>query len=288
MSAPADFCVDACADSYAVIGNPIHHTKSPQIHGAFAQATRQRMTYRAIEGRVGHFAQDVQRLREAGGKGLNITSPFKLDAFAYATQHAESARMAQAVNALKFTEDGQALAENFDGAGLVRDVIHNLNRPLRGQRILLLGAGGAARGAIAPMLREQPFELVIANRSVDKAQALAAQAAGLGAVSACGYDDLPGERFDMVFNATSASLHGQTLPLPASVFAADALAYELLYGKGLTPFLQLARSAGAAQLADGVGMLVEQAALAFAWWRGVHPPTQAVIKQLAVPLTQEI
>jgi len=283
MSAPAD----SCADSYAVIGNPIHHTKSPQIHGAFAQATRQHMTYRAIEGRVGHFAEDVQRLREAGGKGLNITSPFKLDAFAYATQHSESARMAQAVNALKFVGDaasGEVLAENFDGAGLVRDVIHNLHRPLRGQRILLLGAGGAARGAIAPMLREQPFELVIANRSVEKAQALATQAAGLGAVSTCGYDDLQGERFDMVFNATSASLHGQTLPLPASVFAADALAYELLYGKGLTPFLQLARSAGAAQLADGVGMLVEQAALAFAWWRGIHPPTQAVIEQLTVPL----
>jgi len=281
MLAPPDFYADSCADFYAVIGNPIDHTKSPQIHGAFAQATRQHMIYRAIEGRVGHFAKDVQRLRDAGVKGLNITSPFKLDAFAYATQHSESARMAQAVNALKFVGD-EVLAENFDGAGLVRDVIHNLNRPLRGQRILLLGAGGAARGGVLPMLREQPAALVIANRSVDKAQALAAQAATLGEVSldvisVCGYDDLQGERFDVVFNATSASLHGQRLALPASVFAPDALAYELLYGKGLTPFLQLARSAGVEQLA-------EQAALAFAWWRGVHPPTQNVIKQLTVPL----
>lgn len=273
-------------DRYAVIGNPIAHSKSPLIHGSFARATGQDMEYTALLAPVDGFAGAVDAFRASGGRGLNITAPFKLDAFAYASERSQRAQLAGAANAMKF-EGGQVLAENFDGVGLVRDVVHNLGRPLRGQRVLLLGAGGAARGALLPFLAEQPAQLVIANRTVEKAQELAeiAVAAGNGgAVRGCGYAALAGAQFDIVFNATSASLRAELPAVPATVFAAGALAYELAYGKGLTPFLRLAQGAGVAQLADGVGMLAEQAAEAFAWWRGVRPGTADVIRQLAVPL----
>jgi len=186
---------------------------------------------------------------------------------------------------LKFDGD-RVQAENFDGVGLVRDVVHNLNTPLRAKRVLLLGAGGAARGALLPFLAQQPAQLVIANRSLDKAQELVriAEASGAGPVRGCTYADLAGQAFDVVFNATSASLHAELPPVPASVFAPGCLAYELAYGKGLTPFLRLAQNAGVQQLADGVGMLAEQAAEAFEWWRGVRPDTRAVIEKLTVPL----
>lgn len=272
-------------DRYAVIGNPIHQSKSPLIHGLFAQATGQDMHYTAIEGALGGFASAVDAFRAAGGRGLNITTPFKLDAFAYATERSERAELAGAANALKFDGD-RVLAENFDGIGLVRDVVHNLNTPLKGKRVLMLGAGGAARGALLPFLAQQPAELVIANRSLDKAQELVriAVASGAGPVRGCTYQDLAGQAFDLVFNATSASLLAELPPVPTSVFAPRCLAYELAYGKGLTPFLHLAQNAGVQQLADGVGMLAEQAAEAFAWWRGVRPDTRAVIEKLTVPL----
>ena len=272
-------------DLYAVIGNPIQQSKSPLIHGMYAQATGQDIEYTAIEGPLGGFAGAVDAFRAAGGRGLNITAPFKLDAFAYATERSERAQLAGAANALKF--DGErVLAENFDGVGLMRDVVHNLNTPLKGKRLLLLGAGGAARGALLPFLAEAPAELVIANRSLDKAQELAriATASGAGNVRGCTYADLAGQAFDVVFNATSASLRAELPPVPASVFAPGALAYELAYGKGLTPFLRLAQSAGVQQLADGVGMLAEQAAEAFEWWRGMRPDTSAVIEKLTIPL----
>ena len=218
---------------------------------------------------------------------MNVTAPFKLDAFAYATDLAPSAQLAGAVHALKF-EGGKVFAENFDGVGLVRDVLHNLGCPLKGRRVLVMGAGGATRGALLPILMKEPTELVIVNRTVVKAQELAAlaqksNAAGVQ-VRGIGYDDLQGESFDAVFNATSASLTGQVPPLPVSAFAPGALAYELAYGKGMTPFLKLAQQAGVTRLADGVGMLAEQAAEAFAWWRGVRPDTRAVIDSLTVPL----
>lgn len=272
-------------DFYAVIGNPIHQSKSPLIHGMFAQATGQDMHYSAIEGPLDGFAGAVDAFRAAGGLGLNITTPFKLDAFAYATECSERAQLAGAANAMKF--DGKrVLAENFDGIGLVRDVVHNLNCPLKARRVLLLGAGGAARGALLPFLAHEPAELVIANRSLDNAQALVriAEASGAGPVRGCTYQDLAGQAFDVVFNATSASLRTELPPVPASVFAPGALAYELAYGKGLTPFLRMARNAGVLQLADGVGMLAEQAAEAFEWWRGVRPDTRAVIEKLTVAL----
>ncbi len=272
-------------DRYAVIGNPINHTKSPLIHGLFAQTTGQDMVYTALLGTPGAFAQDVAAFREAGGRGLNVTVPFKMDAFACATEPSERARMAGAVNALKFEGD-RILAENFDGIGLTRDVTHNLGVPLTGKRILILGAGGATRGMVMPFLAERPASLVIANRTLATAQALVAEVWAQVPncpLTACAYADVNRE-FDLVFNATSASLHADLPPVPTSAFAPGCLAYELAYGKGLTPFLKLAQEAGVTQLADGVGMLVEQAAEAFEWWRGVRPDTRPVIAQLTVPL----
>ncbi|KWO66593.1 shikimate dehydrogenase [Burkholderia territorii] len=274
-------------DHYAVIGNPIGHTKSPLIHGLFAEEARQDLRYTAIEGPVEPqeaFADVVRAFAAAGGKGMNVTAPFKLKAFAMADECSERATLAGAANALKF-EDGRILADNFDGIGLVRDIEVNLRLSLAGKRVLMLGAGGAARGALLPFLEAGPAEMVIANRDVAKGRALAAQVAGRGALVACGYADLERMgRFDLVVNATSASLTGDLPPVPPGVFSPKGTAYELAYGKRLTPFLRLASNAGVLGVADGVGMLVEQAAEAFAWWRGVRPPTSAVIDQLTVPL----
>ncbi|OJB45401.1 shikimate dehydrogenase [Burkholderia ubonensis] len=273
-------------DQYAVIGNPIGHTKSPLIHSLFAQETRQNISYTAIEGPIeptGAFAAAVRAFFEDGGKGINVTAPFKLDAFAMSDERSERAMLAGAANALKF-DGGRILADNFDGIGLVRDIEANLHLPMAGKRVLVLGAGGAARGALLPFLEAAPAELVIANRDVDKARALAAQVAGRGSLVAVSYADLARMgRFDLVVNATSASLTGDLPPVPPSVFSPAGTAYELAYGKRLTPFLRLAKNAGVHGIADGVGMLVEQAAEAFAWWRGVRPETSSVIDRLAVP-----
>jgi len=274
-------------DRYAVIGNPIEQSKSPLIHTAFAQVTGQDIEYTKLLAPLGGFAQAVDAFRAAGGRGMNVTAPFKLDAFDYATDLAPSAQMAGAVNALKFEGD-KVYAENFDGIGLVRDVVHNLAFPLQGKRVLILGAGGATRGALLPLLKQGPAALVIVNRTVGKAQALAELAAHYqGAevpVMGMGFDDVRTQSFDLVLNATSSSLTAEGLPLRSSVFAQGGMAYDLTYGKGLTPFLQLAKGAGISRLADGVGMLAEQAAEAFAWWRGVRPQTAAVIEKLTVPL----
>lgn len=270
-------------DRYAVIGNPIAQSKSPLIHSSFAELTGQDLVYDKIEAPLDCFAAAVDAFRAAGGRGLNITAPFKLDAAAYATQVSERVKLSGAANAMKF--DGErVLAENFDGIGLVRDVTHNLNFALRGKRVLMLGAGGAARGALLPFLEQIPAELVIANQPLQIAMDLASIGAQHGRVRSSSYAELDGQTFDVVFNATSASLRGELPPVPVSVFGRCSLAYELAYGKGLTPFLRLAKNAGVGRLADGVGMLVEQAAEAFAWWRGVRPDTQAMIKQLTVPL----
>jgi len=273
-------------DRYAVIGNPIVQSKSPMIHSAFAQVTGQDIDYGKLLCPLGEFSATVDAFRASGGRGMNVTAPFKLEAFAYATDLAPSAQMAGAVNAMKF-EDDKVYAENFDGVGLLRDVVQNLSCPLQGRRVLILGAGGATRGALLPLLAEQPAELVIVNRTLAKAQELAALAqqhqTGQVPVQGLGYDAVQGA-FDVVLNASSSSLTAELPPLPASVFAPGCLAYDLTYGKGLTPFLKLAHQAGVTRLADGVGMLAEQAAEAFAWWRGVRPDTAAVIAQLTVPL----
>jgi shikimate dehydrogenase len=274
------------SDRYAVIGNPIGFSKSPLIHGTFAKITGQDLVYEAIEAPLNGFNERVDQFRTEGAKGLNITAPFKLDAFAYANELSESAKRAGAANCLKFDGD-RIIAENFDGIGLVRDITVNLGVKVAGRRVLMLGAGGAARGALLPFLRQEPSELVLVNRTLSKAVALAEEFAGCGPLIVSGYAELAdlAEGYDVVVNATSASLRGEMPPLPSNVFRGVELAYELAYGKGLTPFLQAARAEGVAKLADGVGMLVEQAAEAFVWWRGVRPSTAEVITKLTVPLT---
>jgi shikimate dehydrogenase len=274
-------------DRYAVIGQPIAHSKSPLIHTLFAQATGQHMEYTKLEAPLDGFVAAVEAFRAAGGRGLNVTVPFKLEACAYATDLSVSARAAGAANALKFEGD-RCLAENFDGVGLVRDITVNLGQPVQGRRVLLLGAGGASRGAILPLLAQQPARLLVANRSVDKARQMVQDfhrnGAAADVLEAGGYDEVGADAFDVVINATSASLSADLPPLPVTAFAPQGLAYDMVYGKGLTPFLQLARQAGVERLADGVGMLVEQAAEAFVWWRGVRPATAPVIASIHVPL----
>ena len=276
-------------DRYAVIGHPIAHSKSPFIHGLFAQATGQDMVYEAIDGGAepGDFERALAAFRAAGGRGMNVTLPFKLAALAVADSASEDARLAGAANTLSF-EGGRIEARNTDGIGLVRDIEVNLGLPLAGRRVLRLGAGGATRGAVRPIARAGAARIVIANRTADKAETLAVELAPhLGGVPlvGCGLAALGTQgAFDVVINATSASLDGQAPAVPAGAFAPGALAYDMVYGKGLTPFLRLARQAGCARLADGVGMLVEQAAEAFAAWRGVRPDTREALARLTVPL----
>ena len=271
-------------DQYAVIGNPISQSKSPLIHGSFAKATGQDLEYTRIEGPLDGFEAAVRAFRDGGGRGMNVTAPFKLQAFAMADAKSERAQLAGAANALKFEPDGRILAENFDGIGVTNDIVRNQRMPLAGKRVLVLGAGGAVRGLLLPFLAEGPAELVIANRDGAKAAQLAQQVAAHGKVRGGGYGDIGPGRFDIVVNATSASLRAELPPVSPEVFAVDGLAYELAYGKGLTPFLRLAQNAGVNRLADGVGMLVEQAAEGFLWWRGVRPETTALIAQMTIPL----
>jgi len=260
-------------DRYAVFGHPIAHSKSPQIHAAFARQTGQDMTYEAILAPLDGFAASVTAFIAAGGRGANVTVPFKEEAFRLADRLSPRAERAGAVNTLIF--DGGILGDNTDGAGLAADLTRNLHCPLAGKRILLLGAGGAARGVIGPLLDAKPAALIIANRTVSRAQELA-ELFGQD-VRACGFDtvDTP---FDLVINATAASLAGELPPLSPRIFTVDTLAYDMMYGRD-TPFLGFARTHGATT-ADGLGMLVEQAAEAFALWRGVRPDTAPVIASL--------
>ena len=271
------------SDHYAVIGNPIGHSKSPYIHGRFAEGTGQVMDYVALTAPLGGFAAAADAFRAAGGRGLNITAPFKLDARAYADAVSDRARQAGAVNAIRF-EGNLAEGENFDGVGLVRDITVNLDRPIGGRRVLLLGAGGAARGVLAPLLAEKPAHLMLVNRTRAKAETLAAAFRDHGPVEAGDVDHLAAGGFDLVINATSAGLATGPPPASASTFRGCRLAYDMTYGMGLTPFLSLARGGGAGAIADGVGMLVEQAAETFTWWRGVRPQTGAVRAALTIAL----
>jgi shikimate dehydrogenase len=266
------------SDLYCVFGNPIAHSKSPMIHAAFAAATGENLAYEARLAPVDGFAKAVADFVAAGGKGANVTVPFKEEAFRLCARLSERAARAGAVNTLAFGEG--VFGDNTDGAGLVRDITHNLGFSLAGKRILLLGAGGAARGVIAPLLGEKPASLRIANRSAEKAQALADAFADLAPLEAGSFGETAGQGFDVLINATSASLSGAALPLPSGLFAAGSLAYDMMYGKGETPFLQQAREQGAAYLADGLGMLVEQAAEAFFVWRGVRPETAGLLAEL--------
>ncbi|MWB78029.1 shikimate dehydrogenase [Pseudooceanicola sp. 216_PA32_1] len=270
-------------DAYAVFGNPVAHSKSPWLHETFARQTGETLTYRAIEAQPGAFQDAIFGFMQEGGAGANVTAPFKLDACALADDCRDRAALAGAANCLKF-EGGRIIADNFDGVGLTRDIEVNLGVPLAGKSVLLLGAGGAARGAIQPFLDAGPARLVVSNRTLEEASALGATEAWRGRIETCALADLGEESFDLVVNATAASLFGELPDIPPEVFGKDCLAYDLVYGKGLTPFLSFARLSRAAHIADGLGMLVEQAAEAFHWWRGVRPETGQIIKKMTVPL----
>ena len=270
----------APADRYCVFGNPIAHSKSPAIHAAYAAQTGHAVQYEKRLAPVDGFAAAVHAFIAEGGRGANVTVPFKLEAVRVANALTIRAQAAGAVNTLHFTDDG-IIGDNTDGAGLVADIVNNAGMQIVGRRVLLLGAGGAARGVVLPLLEHRPAQLVIANRTVATAQALAAQFAalgGAGVVSACGYDEIDGA-FDLVINATAASLSAELPPVTGAIFAPGALALDMMYGKEPTVFLQFAASHGA-RVRDGLGMLVEQAAEAFAVWRGVHPDTAQVLQSL--------
>ena len=269
-------------DRYALIGNPVEHSKSPLIHAAFARQTQQALSYRALLAPLDGFSDAVRMFRAEGGRGANITVPFKIEACSLATRLTERAKLAGAVNTLTFVDDA-TIGDNTDGIGLVRDLIINLTCPLAGRHVLLLGAGGAARGVIFPLFQTKPVSLTIVNRTVERAQELRAAFAphaGQTALTAGGFQDLGGWEFNVVINATSASLENETLPLPNNIFAPNAFAYDMMYGKGDTPFLAWARSAGVTRLSNGLGMLVEQAAESFALWRGVRPNSVPVLSKL--------
>lgn len=265
-------------DRYAVFGHPVEHSQSPFIHARFAAQTGQDLRYEARLAPLDGFVAAVDDFQASGGLGANVTVPFKEEAFRLCTRLTPRAERAGAVNTLVLA--GDRLGDNTDGAGLVRDLIHNLGRGLQGQRLLLLGAGGAARGVVAPLLAAQPQSLTIANATLAKAIRLAEEMADLGTVVAGGFAELSGKQFDVIINATSASLSGAVLPLPSGIFAPGSLAYDLMYGKGETLFMAQARAMGAAMQADGLGMLVEQAAEAFVLWRGVRPETAPVRAEL--------
>jgi shikimate dehydrogenase len=257
-------------DKYAVIGNPIAHSKSPQIHKMFAEQTGQDISYEAILAPLDGFAATVERLRAEGYKGCNITVPFKFEAFKLATQVTSHADVAQAVNTLKLNFDDNVIhGDNTDGIGLVRDIRFNLGITLNNKRVLLIGAGGAAYGVALP-LATAGAKLTIVNRTADKAQALASSLISnkyFDSISAYGFDKVAGQQFDVLINATSAGLTDNELPLPPTIFAPGALAYDMMYGRE-TPFIKFARKHGAAVVSDGLGMLVEQAAESFRIWRG--------------------
>jgi shikimate dehydrogenase len=267
-------------DQYAVIGNPVAHSKSPWIHAAFAEQTGETMVYTALLAEVGEFSQAVDAFRAGGGRGLNVTVPFKEDAFRYADECSDRAALAGAVNTLIFTANGDCEGDNTDGLGLVRDILHNQDGRIAGRQVLLLGAGGAARGVLGPLLGEQPAGLVIGNRTADRAELLAARFADHGPVTGSGLDALAGQQFDLVINATAASLKGALPVLPDGILAAGGWCYDMMYQAEPTPFMTWGLAEGAGRAVDGLGMLVEQAAESFYLWRHVRPDTAPVLQAL--------
>ena len=261
------------ADRYAVIGHPVGHSRSPWIHARFARATGQDLEYDRIDATPERFEAAVAEFRRCGGRGLNVTLPHKEAAFRLSGERSSRAQMAGAVNTLVLGE--RIFGDNTDGAGLVRDLEANEGYRLREREVLLLGAGGAARGVLGALIAAGVRRITLANRTLEKARVLAALFSG---TAACGFADLAGRRFDLVINATSAGLHDAALPLPPALFARGVLAYEMVYGRD-TPFLAAARRDGA-RVRDGLGMLVEQAAESFLLWRGVRPQTHGVLAEL--------
>jgi shikimate dehydrogenase len=266
-------------DRYAVLGNPVSHSLSPAIHARFGEITGDRIDYRALEAPIGGFALFAEAFFDSGARGANVTLPFKVDAFEMAAHRSERAALAGAANFLHAREDG-IYADNTDGAGLVADLDRNLRVRLEGSQLLLLGAGGAARGVIAPLLAARPQLLVIANRTETTALELAARFSYLGPITGVSLERIPRGYYQVVLNATSTSTRGEPLDLPGHVFKAGGLAYDMAYGPSAQPFLEHARSLGALRTSDGLGMLVEQAAESFELWRGRRPATAAVLAEL--------
>ena len=267
-------------DKYAVIGHPVAHSRSPQIHEAFARATGQQLTYERLLAPLDGFLATVEAFAQSGGKGLNVTVPFKLQAFALAAAHSPRAKLSGAVNTLKRTGDGW-YGDNTDGPGLVRDVTHNLGVAMAGRDILVLGAGGASRGIMSSVLAERPRSLTISNRTFAKAVVIAELFAPHGVIAAVPTEALAGRSFDIVINATSAGLSDKAPPpWSPSIVAPGAFAYDMIYGDAPTAFLTWAQAHGASRTADGLGMLIEQAAESFFIWRGVRPETASAFPLL--------
>ncbi|GMQ87695.1 MAG: shikimate dehydrogenase [Gammaproteobacteria bacterium] len=268
------------ADRYAVMGNPIEHSKSPLIHRLFAEQTGQNLVYEAILVDPEGFTKAVADFTGSAGKGLNITVPFKQDAWHIADELSERAQRAGAVNTLKIGGDGKLSGDNTDGIGLVRDLTRNLGLTLSGKQLLVLGAGGAVRGILAPLLDQHPSRLLIANRTVERAQQLATEFSDLGELQGCGFADLKGAHFDIIINATAAGLQGQVPDLPDGIIDSSSCCYDLMYASEPTAFVRYARQRGVQAAFDGLGMLVEQAAESFRIWRGIAPGTAPVIAAL--------
>lgn len=271
-------------DRYAVIGHPVHHSRSPFIHSRFATQCGQSISYTTIDATPEQFESAVRGFFAGGGKGLNVTIPHKEAAARLADELTPRAGRAGAVNTLAISGAGRLLGDNTDGSGLVRDLVHNHHVDIAGQNILLLGAGGAARGILAPLLELKPAGLTIVNRDATRAHELAARFAGSGRLRAIGYDELRGPAYDLVINATAASLAGQLPPLPAAAVDAHSICYDLAYGPDDTPFTRWARQRGCARAFMGLGMLVEQAADSFQLWRGLRPDTTALLAQMRAGL----
>ncbi|MEJ2059867.1 MAG: shikimate dehydrogenase [Gammaproteobacteria bacterium] len=267
-------------DYYAVVGNPIAHSKSPTIHRLFAEQTGQALTYEALLAPLDGFEDMVRQFQARGGRGMNVTLPFKEQAWELADSCGPLADRARAVNTLIFTDDGRIRGANTDGLGLVQDLCVNCDLTLRARRLLIVGAGGAVRGVLAPLLEQHPAKLVIANRTPARAEQLAEDFADTGPIQACSFEALDGQRFDLIINGTAASLSGELPPLPAGIVGTETYCYDMAYGSEPTVFQRWAHTAGAAGTWDGLGMLVEQAAESFLLWRGVRPATAPVIRHL--------
>jgi shikimate dehydrogenase len=268
-------------DRYAVMGHPVSHSKSPLIHSLFAAQTLQHLRYDAIHVLPGGFEQAVRDFVADGGKGLNITLPFKEEAWSLVEEVTPRAQQAAAVNTISFDPGtGRTLGDNTDGAGLLKDLVENHAVALNAKRVLLVGAGGAARGVLGPLLGEHPAELCLVNRTTVRAHALAERFADQGVLRVVEFDELAAERFDIVINATSTSLHGELPPLPSGILRPGACCYDMMYAERATVFVQWGCEQGACTSVDGLGMLVEQAAESFYLWRGVRPLTSPVIQCL--------
>lgn len=267
-------------DNYAVFGNPIKHSKSPVIHAMFAQQCAQELQYRAVRVELDGFRKAANAFFEGGGSGLNITVPFKHEAFDYANRLSDRAMRAGAVNTLSLAQDGTIEGDNTDGIGLVRDMIANLGWAVQGLRVLILGAGGAVRGVLEPLLRERPRELLIVNRTPEKAQQLVEEFSDIAPLEGGAYSLIGERQFDVIINATSAGLFGEMPELPSSLLTERSCCYDMVYSAEPTPFMRWAAHHAAWAVADGLGMLVEQAAQSFYIWRRVRPETRPVIHQL--------